>query len=206
MGLLMRRFYRVPLPLTLLICERTFGSVLNMMDVRPDMTYAQSAAAYYDWMQRYDPAVFNGIKERVKDGRWEVVGGMWIEPDCDIPRGESWMHQMLYSQRYFRNNLGVMAKIGWNPDSFGYTWNMPEFYLNAFITQKIGWNDTNVFPYRVFWWEAPDGSRILSYFPFPVQRESRFRRDKKELYKDYQGLLLVYAMASCLKNQTRRNS
>lgn len=152
------------------ICRRTFGSVLNMMNVRPDMTYAQSAAAYYDWMQRYDPDVFEGIRQRVKDGRWEVVGGMWIEPDCNIPSGESWMHQLLYSQRYFKKNLGVEAKIGWNPDSFGYDWNMPEFYLNAgidaFITQKIGWNDTNVFPYRVFWWEAPDGSRILSYFPF----------------------------------------
>lgn len=155
---------------TIDICERTFGSVLHMMDVRPDLTYAQSAAAYYDWMQKYDPAVFDGIRERVKDGRWEVVGGMWIEPDCNIPSGESWMHQLLYSQRYFRKNLGVEAKIGWNPDSFGYTWNMPEFYVNAgidaFITQKIGWNDTNVFPYRVFWWEAPDGSKILSYFPF----------------------------------------
>jgi alpha-mannosidase len=155
---------------TIDICERTFGSVLNMMKVRPDMTYAQSAAAYYAWMQKYDPAVFNGIKERVKEGRWEVVGGMWIEPDCNLPSGESWMHQLLYSQRYFKNNLGVVAKIGWNPDSFGYTWNMPEFYLNAgidaFITQKIGWNDTDVFPYRVFWWEAPDGSKILSYFPF----------------------------------------
>ncbi len=155
---------------TIDICERTFGSVLHMMNVRPDLTYAQSSAAYYEWMQKYDPVVFNGIKERIKDGRWEVVGGMWIEPDCNIPSGESWMHQLLYSQRYFRNNLGVEAKIGWNPDSFGYTWNMPEFYLNAgidaFITQKIGWNDTNVFPYRVFWWEAPDGSKILSYFPF----------------------------------------
>lgn len=155
---------------TIDICERTFGSVLHMMDIRPDLTYAQSAAAYYEWMQEYDPAVFNGIKERVKDGRWEVVGGMWIEPDCNLPSGESWMHQLLYSQRYFKKNLGVEAKIGWNPDSFGYTWNMPEFYINAgidaFITQKIGWNDTNVFPYRVFWWEAPDGSKILSYFPF----------------------------------------
>ncbi len=155
---------------TIDVCERTFGSVLHMMDVRPDMTYAQSAAAYYDWMQKYDPAVFNGIKQQVKEGRWEVVGGMWIEPDCNMPSGESWMHQLLYSQNYFRKNLGVEAKIGWNPDSFGYTWNMPEFYLNAgidaFITQKIGWNDTDVFPYRVFWWESPDGSRILSYFPF----------------------------------------
>lgn len=155
---------------TIQVCEKTFGSVLHMMDVRPDMTYAQSAAAYYNWMEKYDPAVFDGIRQRVKDGRWEVVGGMWIEPDCNMPSGESWMHQLLYSQNYFKKNLGVDAKIGWNPDSFGYTWNMPEFYINAgidaFITQKIGWNDTNVFPYRVFWWVSADGSKILSYFPF----------------------------------------
>lgn len=155
---------------TIDVCKRTFGSVLHMMDVRPDLTFAQSAAAYYNWMEKYDSAVFDGIKQRVDDGRWEIVGGMWIEPDCNMPSGESWMHQLLYSQNYFKKNLGVEAKIGWNPDSFGYTWNMPEFYLNAgmdaFITQKIGWDDTNVFPYRVFWWEAPDGSKILSYFPF----------------------------------------
>ena len=100
---------------------------------------------------------------------------MWIEPDCNLPSGESWMHQLLYSQNYFKKNLGVEAKIGWNPDSFGYDWNMPEFYQNAgidaFITQKIGWNDTDVFPYRVFWWESPDGSRILSYFPFDYVNE-----------------------------------
>jgi alpha-mannosidase len=160
---------------TVQVCRNTFASVLHMMDVRPDLTYAQSAAAYYNWMQKDYPEVFDGIKRRVKEGRWEVVGGMWIEPDCNLPSGESWMHQLLYSQNYFKKNLGVEAKIGWNPDSFGYNWNMPEFYVNAgidaFITQKIGWNDTDVFPYRVFWWEAPDGSRILSYFPFDYVNE-----------------------------------
>lgn len=160
---------------TVQVCRNTFSSVLHMMDARPDLTYAQSAAAYYNWMEKDYPGVFNGIKQRVKDGRWEVVGGMWIEPDCNLPSGESWMHQLLYSQNYFKKNLGVEAKIGWNPDSFGYDWNMPEFYQNAgidaFITQKIGWNDTDVFPYRVFWWESPDGSRILSYFPFDYVNE-----------------------------------
>lgn len=154
---------------TIQVCRNTFASVLHMMDARPDLTYAQSAAAYYNWMEENYPDVFNGIKQRVKDGRWEVVGGMWIEPDCNLPSGESWMHQLLYSQNYFQKNLGVDAKIGWNPDSFGYNWNMPEFYqdagIDAFITQKIGWNDTNVFPYRVFWWESPDQSRILAIFP-----------------------------------------
>ena len=160
---------------TVEICKNTFTSVLNMMDSRPDFTYTQSAAAYYDWMEQKYPDVFNRIKRRVKDGRWEIVGGMWVEPDCNLPSGESWMHHLLLSKEYFEKKFGVDVKIGWNPDSFGYNWNMPEFYLNAgidaFITQKIGWNDTNIFPYRVFWWEGPDGSRILTYFPYDYVNE-----------------------------------
>ncbi len=155
---------------TKLVCRNTFASVLHIMDERPVFTYTQSAAQYFEWMQDLYPDVFNGIKNRVKDGRWEVVGGMWIEPDCNLPSGVSWDRQILYAKSYFKKNLGVDVTLGWNPDSFGYNWNMPMFYQNsgidAFITQKIGWNDTNVFPYRVFWWESPDGSKILSYFPF----------------------------------------
>lgn len=155
---------------TKLICRNTFSSVLHIMDEKPIFTYTQSAAQYFQWMQDLYPDVFNGIKARVKDGRWELVGGMWIEPDCNLPSGVSWDRQILYAKDYFKNQMGVDVKLGWNPDSFGYNWNMPMFYKNAgidaFITQKIGWNDTNVFPYRVFWWESPDGSRILSYFPF----------------------------------------
>ncbi len=155
---------------TVMICRNTFASVLHIMDEKPDFTYTQSAAQYFKWMQDKFPDVFKGIMERVKDGRWELVGGMWIEPDCNLPSGVSWDRQLLYAKKYFQNQMRTDIKIGWNPDSFGYTWNMPMFYQNAgidaFITQKLGWNDTNVFPYRVFWWESPDGSRILSYFPF----------------------------------------
>ena len=160
---------------TIDVCKNTFTSVLDMMDARPDFTYTQSAAVYYKWMQDLYPDVFRRIRQRVQDGRWEVVGGMWIEPDCNLPSGESWMRQLLYAKRYFSKNLGVNVVLGWNPDSFGYNWNMPQFYreagIDAFITQKIGWNDTNVFPYRVFWWEGPDGSRVLSYFPFDYVNE-----------------------------------
>ena len=160
---------------TVEVCKNTFTSVLNMMDARPDFSFSQSAAKYYDWMKEKYPDVFNRIAQRVKDGRWEVVGGMWVEPDCNLPSGESWMHHLLISKKYFRKELGADVKIGWNPDSFGYNWNMPEFYLNAgidaFITQKLGWNDTNIFPYRVFWWEGKDGSRILTYFPYDYVNE-----------------------------------
>jgi alpha-mannosidase len=160
---------------TIEVCKNTFTSVLDMMDARPDFTYTQSSAAFYRWMQDLYPDVFERLRTRVRDGRWEVVGGMWIEPDCNLPSGESWMRHLLYAKRYFRRELGVDVKLGWNPDSFGYNWNMPQLYraagIDAFITQKIGWNDTNVFPHRVFWWEGPDGSRVLSYFPFDYVNE-----------------------------------
>jgi alpha-mannosidase len=155
---------------TIEVCKRTFSSVLNMMRQRPDFTYTQSSAAYYDWMQRLAPDLFAGMRKRITEGRWEVIGGMWVEPDCNLPSGESWARHLLYGKGYMRKELGVDVKIGWNPDSFGYNANMPQFYceagIDAFITQKIGWNDTNVFPHRLFWWESPDGSRILSFFPF----------------------------------------
>ncbi len=155
---------------TIEVCKNTFSSVLSMMDARPDFTYTQSAAAYFDWMERLYPDVFRRIEQRVRDGRWEIVGGMWVEPDCNLPSGESWMHHLLYAKRYFKQKFGSNVTIGYNPDSFGYTWTIPEFYANAgidaFITQKMGWSETNVFPYHVFWWQSLDGSRVLTLFPY----------------------------------------
>jgi alpha-mannosidase len=160
---------------TVEVAKNTFSSVLKMMDSVPHFTYSQSAAVYYEWMEELYPDIFADIKKRVEEGRWEITGGMWIEPDCNLISGESWMHQVLYAKKYFRNKFGKNIKLGWNPDSFGYNWNMPMFYsqsrIDAFITQKIGWNEVNVFPHRVFWWESPDGSRLLTYFPFDYVNE-----------------------------------
>ncbi len=160
---------------TIEVCRNTFNSVFNMMNVRPDFTYTQSAAAYYDWMERYYPDTYKKIQQMVKEGRWEITGGMWVEPDCNLPNGVSWARHLLYAKRYFKEKFGVDVKIGWNPDSFGYNGNMPMLYqqagIDAFVTQKIGWNETNVFPYRLFWWESDDGSKILSYFPFDYVNE-----------------------------------
>src|SRR3972149_3960418 len=155
---------------TMEVCNQTFSSVMNMFNARPNFTYSQSQAALYEWMKEQQPELFQKIKNKVNENRWEIVGGMWVEPDCNLPDGVSWSRQLLYGQKFFEENFGRRAVIGWNPDSFGYNRNMPMFFLNSnidvFITQKIGWDDTNVFPYRVFWWEAPNGSRILAYFPF----------------------------------------
>ncbi len=157
-------------PETIQVAHNTFSSVLDMMDARPDFTYTQSQAHLYWWMENLYPDLFARIKARVADKRWEIIGGMWVEPDCNLISGESWARQLLYGKAYFEKKFGAEVATGWNPDSFGYNWNMPQFYreagIQAFITQKIGWNDTNMFPYRLFWWEGPDGSRLLTYFPY----------------------------------------
>ncbi|MGA2964949.1 MAG: glycoside hydrolase family 38 C-terminal domain-containing protein, partial [Terriglobales bacterium] len=119
---------------------------------------------------------FEQIKQRVKEGRWEVIGGMWVEPDLNMPDGESLVRQILVGKRYFQKNFGADIKIGWNPDSFGYNWQLPQIYkksgIDYFVTSKLLWaTDYTKFPYRLFWWEAPDGSRLLAYFPHEYANE-----------------------------------
>jgi len=154
---------------TIEVTRATFDTVMKNMDEYPELIYVQSQAQTYRWMQDNYPEIFERIKQKVKDGRWEIAGGMWAEPDCNLIDGESFVRQMLYGKRFFKANFGKDVKIGWNPDSFGYNWNMPQLLsksgFTSFVTQKISWNETNVFPYFFFWWEGPDGSRLLTYFP-----------------------------------------
>ena len=154
---------------TVEVTRNTFASALQMMREYPDLTFTMASAQTYAWMEEKYPEIFREIQQRVKEGRWEIVGGMWVEPDLNLPDGESLVRQLLIGKRYFREKFGVDVKIGWNPDSFGYNWQLPQIYKRAgidyFVTQKIYWNDTTKFPYKLFWWEAPDGSRLLTYFP-----------------------------------------
>jgi alpha-mannosidase len=151
------------------VVRRTFTTALQLMNEYPDYVYTQSAAQYYEWMADKYPDLNAQIKQRIKEGRWEVVGGMWVEPDLNLPSGESQVRQLLVGQRFFKKEYGVTARIGWNPDSFGYNWQLPQIYkrsgLDYFVTQKMHWNDTNQLPFRLFWWESPDGSKVLTYFP-----------------------------------------
>jgi len=151
------------------VVKRTFTTALQLMNEYPGYTFTQSAAQYTEWMAEKYPKLNDQIRERVKEGRWEIVGGMWVEPDLNLPDGESLVRQLLVGQRYFKQQYGVTARIGWNPDSFGYNWQLPQIYkrsgMDYFVTQKMHWNDTNVLPFRLFWWESPDGSKVLTYFP-----------------------------------------
>ncbi|MBN1349865.1 alpha-mannosidase [candidate division KSB1 bacterium] len=154
---------------TVEVVRKTTESVLNLMDEYPDFKYSMGQAHAYEWMEDYMPELFEKVKQRVREGRWEVMGGMWVEPDCNLPSGESFVRQVLYGKRFFREKLGVDVKVCWIPDSFGFNWNLPQILARsgfaAFVTHKINWNDTNKFPYRFFWWVAPDGSRLMTYIP-----------------------------------------
>jgi alpha-mannosidase len=154
---------------TVEVVRNTFQSALDLMREYPDFTFTMSSARAYAWMEDKYPDLFKEIQQRVKEGRWEVIGGMWVEPDLNLPDGESLTRQILIGKRYFQQKFGVDIKIGYNPDSFGYNWQLPQIYkrsgMDYFVTQKIYWNDTTKFPYKLFWWEAPDGSRLLTYFP-----------------------------------------
>lgn len=149
--------------------KRTFGTAAQLLSEYPTYTYTQSAAVYSQWMADKYPELNSQIKQRVQEGRWELVGGMWLEPDLNMPDGESLVRQLLVGQETFNKLYGKTTRIGWNPDSFGYNWQLPQIYkrsgIDYFVTQKMHWNDTNQLPLKLFWWESPDGSKVLTYFP-----------------------------------------
>lgn len=155
---------------TVEVVRNTFASALELMREYPEFKFTASTAQAYTWVEEKYPAMFQEIQHRVKEGRWEVIGGMWVEPDLNMPDGESLVRQILYGKRYFQQKFGVNINIGWNPDSFGYNWQLPQIYkrsgIDYFVTQKLLWaSEFTKFPYRLFWWQAPDGSRVLTYFP-----------------------------------------
>jgi alpha-mannosidase len=151
------------------VVRRTFSTALQLMDEYPTYTYTQSALQYNEWMAEKYPEMNAEIKRRIQEGRWEVVGGMWVEPDLNMPDGESQVRQLLVGQRTLQKLYGITTRIGWNPDTFGYDWQLPQIYkksgMDYFVTQKLSANETNPLPFKMFWWESPDGSKVLTYFP-----------------------------------------
>jgi alpha-mannosidase len=178
------------------VVKRTFGTALQLMYEYPGYTYTQSAAAYNEWMADKYPEMNAEIAQRIKEGRWEIVGGMWVEPDLNMPDGESLVRQLLVGKRWYKQAYGVDVRIGWNPDSFGYTWQLPQIYkksgVDYFVTQKMAWNDTNQLPFKFFWWESPDGSKVLTYFPHDYANDNlnlaRLARDFTIAQKQATGL------------------
>lgn len=147
--------------------RRTFHTALRLMEQFPSFIFNQSTAAYYAQIEEDDPALFADIVAAVKKGQWETIGGMWVEPDTNMPTGESFVRQILYGQRYFQHKFGLRHRVCWLPDCFGFSPALPQLLrqggMDSFFTIKVNWSETNRFPHDLFFWEGLDGSRVLAH-------------------------------------------
>src|SRR5260221_1034099 len=158
-----------PLAETRRKCYRTFSTAVRMMDDYPEYKFACSQAQQLAWVRENQPALYAKIKAKVKKGQFVLAGGTWIEPDCNIPSGESLVRQFLAGQRFFKKEFGRICREFWNPDVFGYSGALPQIMRGAgirfFLTQKLSWNQFNKPTSSTFIWEGIDGSRVLTHFP-----------------------------------------
>lgn len=149
---------------------RTFTTVQRLMEQFPEYHFTQSQPQLYDYVRQDYPELFEAIKRRVAEGRWEPIGGMWVEADCNLSGSESLARQFLLGRTFFRKHFGADAdtQVLWLPDVFGYAWNLPQLIKEAgyeyFFTIKIGWSQYNRLPYDSFWWQGLDGTKVLTHF------------------------------------------
>lgn len=148
---------------------RTSSSMAELIGDTDDFVYGMSSAQQYAWLKQHRPEVYQRVREAVADGRFLPLGGMWVESDTVMPSGEALVRQFLYGQRFFESEFGIRCRGVWLPDSFGYSPALPQLIKRAgfdwFFTQKISWNQVNVFPHHSFQWEGIDGSRVFTHFP-----------------------------------------
>ncbi len=149
-------------------CARTYANQMALMEEYPEYCFIQSSAYHLELMRRYYPELFARIQEKVKEGRYEPNGGVWVECDCNITSGESMIRQFLWGQRYTEKYFGYRSDCFWLPDTFGYSAAIPQIMkgcgVDYFLTTKLSWNDTNTFPYETFIWEGIDGTDVFTHF------------------------------------------
>jgi alpha-mannosidase len=199
-------------PETVDTAYKTFTTVNKLMDEFPDFKFSQSQTSVYSAMEKYNPETFEMIKERVKKGRWEVTANSWVEGDKNLASGEALVRHILYTKRYFKERFGFSydaIKIDWEPDTFGHHWMHPQILSKAGITRYYFCRAGKGL--RIFWWEAPDGSRVLAWddsklwYLGPVKPEDVV--EAVELYektgtKDY---LIVYEVGDHGGGPTRKD-
>jgi alpha-mannosidase len=148
------------------VVHSTFRSALDRMNETPDFSFTTSSAQFFQWVADNDPAMLAEIRKRVAEGRWNIVGGWWVEPDMNIPSGEAMVRQGLYGQLTFQRLLGHRATVATNPDSFGHTGTLPQIIklqgMENYIFMRPGTREKSL-PADLFWWEGPDGTRVLTY-------------------------------------------
>ena len=157
-------------------CGRTFSSVLRLMEEFPEFKFSQSQPVLYEFTKQHYPVLYKQISQRIVEGKWEPLGSMWTEADCNIPNGESLVRQIVFGKRFFKQEFGIDSKTLWLPDSFGFNWSLPQILnktgITNFYSSKLLWNDKTIFPYTSFWWQGIDKTKILAHFS-PVGLEGQ---------------------------------
>ena len=170
--------------------KATFRSALDRMNEYPDFVFTCSAAAYYEWIEQDEPEMFAEIRRRVEEGRWAIVGGWWIQPDCNAPCGESFARQGLIAQRYFESRFGVRARTAYNVDSFGHNATLPQIFRLSGMENYVfmrPMRHEKALPANIFLWESPDGSRVkafripIAYCTWEPELRERMKRCLQEM-------------------------
>jgi alpha-mannosidase len=181
-----------PWPEGMAVVYSTFRSALDRMNETPDFTFTASSAQFYQWIAENDPSMLVEIKKRVDEGRWNIAGGWWIEPDMNIPSGEAMVRQGLYGQLTFQRLLGHRATVATNPDSFGHTSTLPQIIkgqgMENYIFMRPGIREKNL-PSDLFWWEGPDGTRVLTYrIPISYNDSGSVRKRIEDVLAQFEDL------------------
>jgi alpha-mannosidase len=177
-----------PWPEAMAVGLSTFRAALDRMNEFPDFKFTASSAQLYEWAAAADPGMMAEIRKRVDEGRWDVVGGWWVEPDVNVPNGESLIRQGLYAERVFQHLLGRTTHVGYNPDSFGHPGTLPQILklqgMHAYVFMRPGIHEKEL-PADVFWWQGADGTRILTY---RIPGNYGITRDIEKAMHDYTKL------------------
>ncbi|HWT76957.1 MAG TPA: alpha-mannosidase [Mobilitalea sp.] len=168
---------------------RSFATVLKLMEEYPNYKFMSSQPQLYYFLKERYPELYARLQERVKEGRWEPEGGMWVEADCNLTSGESLIRQFLHGKRFFREEFGVDNKILWLPDVFGYSGALPQIMkqcgIDYFMTTKLAWNQFNKIPYDTFEWKGIDGTKVLTHLITTLGVGQR----EEEFFTTYNGML-----------------
>ncbi|KAK3394692.1 glycoside hydrolase family 38 protein [Podospora didyma] len=181
---------------------RSWSNQCDLMERYPELNFACSQAQQYKWLKELYPYVFERVKKKVAEGRFQPIGGSWVEHDTNLPGGESLIRQFLYGQRFYESNFGKRCQTFWLPDTFGYSSQLPQLCrlsgMSRFLTQKLSWNNINKFPHTTFNWVALDGSQVICHMP-PAETYTsdahfgdvkRSMSQHKSLDQDHTSLLL----------------
>lgn len=180
--------------------SRSFSTVLRLMEMFEEYVFLQTQPQIYEYVRQDFPELYEEIKKRVKEGRWEVDGAMWVEADCNLTGGESLTRQILLGSKFVKEEFGKEMEYLWLPDVFGYSWALPQILkksgIETFMTTKISWNEYNPLPHDTFMWKGMDGSEVLTHFVTTPDA----RGSLTPWFYTYNGTLDPYTVKGVWKN------